>query len=1027
MLPVATGPLAGMGELSAWRPIGSGEAELRLGTELGPEPGSAALRFDFDFHGSGGFVVARREVRLRLPESFAVRFSLKGQGSVNDVEVKWVDVAGSSVWRHVLRLTSWPEEWRVVELRDRDFPFAWGPAGGGRIGEIGAIELVLVAGEGGCGTVWLSELMLEDRTVYDPPAFFASSHQEDHSPEAAGDPLSDNFWESALGDPAPMWTADWKGEREFGGLGIRWARNPVPPFVVEKSADGSSWSELERVDGAVASGTFLPLASTDARFLRLRFEPGSEGDTVAMTSVELMPREFGESRDAAFHAMASMAPRGWFPRYWLREQSYWTPFGPPEGSPRGLMNEEGLVEPGGEHFSLEPFLWHEARILTWADATLRQEQTEGWIPAPVSVWEVGVWRLRIAASGTKQGNVVRYCLENTSGSPQSVRFFVALRPFHATPPWQAFRGTGGTGKLEELWWEGEGRVFAGEGSLVRCNPGPSSFGVATARGGELLEVLARGEVPKASVARDASGLVSGAFAWDFSMAPGEVRVVEVTVGSADRMGSQTPSLEEAVRGWEESPIASSAWQLPGGNRETQELVKTMLGATAQILVNRDGAALQPGPRRYQRCWIRDAAGMARALLYAGCRDEVMDLLTWYAPYVREDGMVPCCVDREGADWLPEHDSQGQFVHVLAEYARFGGDLEKAAKLWPVAVRTVERLAAMRETRMTEAYASGNPPHRFGLLPESASHEGYLAHPVHAYWDDFWALRGLRDAAWLAGELGDAGAGDRFSALRDSFTETLAASLDGLVRDRKLSFVPGSVEWADFDPSATANGVALLGELPGVPRELLEKTYSAYLVGFRERRDGKVAWENYTPYEIRNIGALIRMGWRAEAWELLQRFQADRRPREWNQWPEIAWRDLRAPGHLGDVPHTWIGAEFVAAARSFFVYERDADASLVLAAGVPADWLREPGGLSVRGWVTAYGPLTYSLHFTGPDEAVLQLSAGLRMPAGGVKISFPHSGKIAEFLVNGLAQPIPEGRELRVLECPAEARIRFVAP
>ena len=38
---------------------------------------------------------------------------------------------------------------------------------------------------------------------------------------------------------------------------------------------------------------------------------------------------------------------------------------------------------------------------------------------------------------------------------------------------------------------------------------------------------------------------------------------------------------------------------------------------------------------------------------------------------------------------------------------------------------------------------------FGLLPESVSHEGYLAQPVHSYWDDFWALRGFKDAAFMA--------------------------------------------------------------------------------------------------------------------------------------------------------------------------------------------------------------------------------------------------------------------------------------
>ena len=56
--------------------------------------------------------------------------------------------------------------------------------------------------------------------------------------------------------------------------------------------------------------------------------------------------------------------------------------------------------------------------------------------------------------------------------------------------------------------------------------------------------------------------------------------------------------------------------------------------------------------------------MAAALLRVRCPDEVRDFLRWYAPYQAPDGNVPCCVDRSGPDWLPEHDSHGQLVFTL---------------------------------------------------------------------------------------------------------------------------------------------------------------------------------------------------------------------------------------------------------------------------------------------------------------------------------------------------------------------------
>ena len=54
--------------------------------------------------------------------------------------------------------------------------------------------------------------------------------------------------------------------------------------------------------------------------------------------------------------------------------------------------------------------------------------------------------------------------------------------------------------------------------------------------------------------------------------------------------------------------------------------------------------------------------------------------------------------------------------------------------------------------MTEAYTVGANKPFYGLLPQSISHEGYSAKPMHSYWDDFFALRGFKDAAFIAKEL-----------------------------------------------------------------------------------------------------------------------------------------------------------------------------------------------------------------------------------------------------------------------------------
>jgi hypothetical protein len=304
-----------------------------------------------------------------------------------------------------------------------------------------------------------------------------------------------------------------------------------------------------------------------------------------------------------------------------------------------------------------------------------------------------------------------------------------------------------------------------------------------------------------------------------------------------------------------------------------------------------------------------------------------------------------------------------------------------------------------------------------------SHEGYLAHPVHAYWDDFWALRGLADAASMAEALGDGAQAARLGALRDSFRATLRASIMTTMADRALDHVPASVEWADFDPAATANAVALLDAAPVFPDVALARTFDQYLSSFHERRSGEADWSNYSPYEIRIVAALVRLGRRDSAFELARFFLDDRRPVGWNQWPEIAWRDPRSPAHIGDMPHAWIAAEFALAFRSMLAFEREADQALVVGAGIPVGWLEGDGGVSVAGLPTWYGTLAFAMRRAGDAIDVdIALTGDARTPPGGIVVRPPGDAPLRAVLVNG--RPISRftGADATVDELPAKVRL-----
>jgi hypothetical protein len=443
------------------------------------------------------------------------------------------------------------------------------------------------------------------------------------------------------------------------------------------------------------------------------------------------------------------------------------------------------------------------------------------------------------------------------------------------------------------------------------------------------------------------------------------------------------------------------------------LARAIRSSLAYILVNRDGSAIQPGSRAYARSWIRDGALTSTALLRLGRGAEVREFIEWFAPFQYPSGRAPCCVDTRGADPVPEHDSSGEFIYLIAEYARLTGDSATARRFWPAARRAAAFLDSLRHERTTPRYRSGAEQVYYGLLPPSISHEGYSAQPVHSYWDDFFALRGFKDAAWLARVAGERAEAARWDSVAAEFRRDFLASVALVQQRRAVPYIPGSADLADLDPTSTTIAGDPAGELDALPRAAVESTFKRYLehafaraeVGSGDSaRRASAAWEAYTPYEWRNVGALVRLGWRDRALRLARQLLGDRRPAAWNQWGEVVWRDERINRFIGDMPHTWVASDFIRSALDLFAYERERDSSLVLLAGVLAEWLQGEG-LSIGGLRTASGELAFTARASG-EKLTVRIPAGLRMPAGGIVI-----------------QP-PRGQEVRVRRVPATVEIRY---
>jgi hypothetical protein len=1015
-------------DASHWRVVTSNQVSGKLRSVAGTQ--GKALCLDYDFNGVSGYAGIQRDLPLQYPQNYAFGFQLRGDSPGNDLQFKMVDASGDNVWWVNRPKYDFPRDWTPVRYKRRHIDKAWGPDPDRVLRNSAKLEFTIYNQVGGKGSVCFDQLTLQ------------ALPEDDHSPLTATASASTAMIGSSAvnavdGDLKTAWHADFAAAdapqitldlgklREFGGLKLHWkAGEHASAYLVQLSDDGRHWRDMRAVADGNGGTDYLALPESEARYIRALLVEGP-GTSFGLAEVQVQPLAFSAHPNDFIKAVAADAPRGSFPRGFSGEQPYWTIVGIDGGNEQGLIGEDGVVEAGKGGFTVEPFVRVDGRLVSWADVETTQSLQDGYLPVPSVDWRHPEIRMRVTALAEgKRGDsrlLVRYRLENSGKQAREYSLVLAARPFQVNPPSQFLNTIGGVSPLHTL--AVDGRVLSVDGRpRVFASQVPDNARVSSFDAGLLPFEAGAGESaasPALSQVNDPTGLASAAMAYRLRLLPGQSKEISLLIPMDGPLPApdaewDADALQRAVADDWRSQLDKVKFEVPA---EGQALVDTLRTSLAHMLISRIGPRLQPGTRSYARSWIRDGAMISEGLLRMGREDVVRDYVEWYAPYQFKDGMVPCCVDDRGSDPVPENDSHGELIFNIAEYYRYSGDTAMLQRMWPHVRSAYDYMEKLRLSERTEANRALNEAF-YGMMPASISHEGYSAKPMHSYWDNFWALRGYKDAVEVAEALGRPADARRMAASRDQFRDDLVASLRAAARLHDIDYLPGAAELGDFDATSTTIGLAPGGEQGRLPPDLLNNTFQRYWTRFVDRRDGRLEWKDYTPYEWRNVAAFVRLGWRERAWEVVEYFFADRAPQAWNQWAEVVSRTPRQPFFLGDLPHAWVGSDFVRSALDMFAYVREIDDSIVLAAGIPASWLEQ--GIGIRDLRTPNGYLSYSLRRNG-ETLRLTVDDGLQLPAGGLVLPWPFATPPGDTRVNGQPAEWKDG-ELRILSLPAEVTV-----
>ncbi len=617
---------------SGWQAIHTDDVSATLRTVPGKT--GQAICLDYDFNGVSGAASIRKTLPIDFPDGFALSFDVRGNMPPNTLQLKLIDDSGDNVWWFQKPSFVPGNAWQTIEATSRQVEFAWGPVKDRTLRHTRDVEFMIYA---------------------------------EAQPNANKSP----------GSSAPVGAASAAIPRQRARL-------------------------EQALIAAEAAPTTAPTTGPTA--------PGANKGEVCFDNLRLVARKPEAvpapppTPNAIFESRAKQARRGLYPRGFSGEQSYWTIVGVDGGSrDSALISEDGAVEVVRGGFSIEPFLIDGRKLVTWADVKTSQSLRDGYLPIPSVRWQMG--ELALTTTAFAQGPagasqlVVGYRVENGGDKARDVTLALAARPFQVNPPTQFLNAPGGISRIDDLAWDGRALTVNGARKVIPLQT-TSGFVASANQPTTLSERLDAGEWPSTKALHDDDGFAQGALLYELHVpAHGHVDlgvVVPVKPGEGVAMpndaGRWLADHADAVAASWRDKLDRVTVTVPDVARP---VVDTMKSGIAQILISRDGPALQPGTRSYSRTWVRDGAMMLEGLLRTGHEDVASEFIRWYAPHQFSNGKVPCCVDARGSDPVPENDSHGELIFSVAELWRYTHDRATVEALYPHVRKAVAYMDGLR--------------------------------------------------------------------------------------------------------------------------------------------------------------------------------------------------------------------------------------------------------------------------------------------------------------------------------------------
>jgi hypothetical protein len=461
--------------------------------------------------------------------------------------------------------------------------------------------------------------------------------------------------------------------------------------------------------------------------------------------------------------------------------------------------------------------------------------------------------------------------------------------------------------------------------ILQLDKKPQRYVFANYASGDLWEKNRRGAA--GDVARSISCLTGMATsAALYVLEPG--RREEVTV--------KVPlSQEGPFKGWPEQMQKLCVLKVPDKKCEF------LFNAAIKTIILHSPGDIYPGPFTYKRFWFRDAAFILRAMMAVGLSGNIEKIIDRFAGRQTPTGYF---MSQEG-----EWDSNGQAIWAMKRYI----DTEQVdiKHGW---LTSIYRAAGWIKRKR---HFSDSDPLHSGLLPAGFSAEHFGPSDFY-YWDDFWAVAGLRDASLLA-QMRDTRLSKDFEQEADNLLTAIEHSIASVQDRLHHPGIPAS-------PSRRMDAGAVGCLAASYPLQIYPEKDERILQTAKFLMDKhflqgtfyhEISHSGINIYLSLHIAQVLMRAGNPKFFHIVQSVAELATPT--GQWPEAIHPGTRG-GCMGDGQHVWASAEWVMMMRNMFVREEEAKGMLILCSGIPPEWLKLNETLFLGPTQTLYGEISVTV-------------------------------------------------------------------